>query len=269
MMHNAIVMKDLYARTMDQDSLVIRSSEVKELMNQTIVLDSDCPFLTFPSRKLNINYFKKEMIWKLGANPHDESIKDHAKMWASVQNLDGTFNSNYGQYWFGEQAGLYKAFNELVRDNFTRRAVIPMLSAKHVGPHVKDQVCTGYITFHIRPDYHVMKLEMSVSMRSSDQIFGLGTDIPTFASLHRIMLGMLNSVYDRELFLGSLSIHAVSSHIYSRHFDMVNSILKNDEHLEPGYRMPSIKPSEAFKLAACGGDVKAEFGEFSAWLLDN
>lgn len=243
-----------------------RGSEIREIENLQLTVHPEYPFMNFPSRKYNINYFKQEMIWKLGADPYDESIKQHAKMWESAQNSDGSFNSNYGQYWFGEQLGLHKAFNELVADRHSRRAVIPMLRAKHVGHGVNDTVCTGHITFHIREN----KLNASVSMRSSDQIFGLGTDIPTFAVLQRMLTAMLATTYfeaDEAVSIGKLTITADSSHIYDRHYAMVNKILEIEE-IEESVYMPMISTSEAFKLAACKGKVDPSWGEFSKWLME-
>ena len=243
--------------------LTARNQEFLEVENYQLVIDPSQPFMSFPSRKYNIDYFKKEMIWKLSGDPFNESIKEHAKMWESVQNSDGSFNSNYGQYWFKE-LGLHKAFNELVADRESRRATIPMLKAEHIGHGVKDTVCTGHITFHIRDN----RLNASISMRSSDQIFGLGTDIPTFAVLQRMMLAMLTTVYhgDKAVMLGSMTITADSSHIYSRHYEMVEKIWNSHEDLEYA-NMPYICTSEAFQLAACKGAVDPSWGEFSKWLV--
>lgn len=242
--------------------LTARGSVFKELEGFQLNVHSMYPFMAFPSRKYKVDYFKKEMIWKLTGDPFNDTIKQHAKMWESVQNTDGSFNSNYGQYWFGEQLGLHKAFNELIVDKSTRRAVIPMLSTKHIGHGVNDTVCTGHITFHIRNEN---VLNVLVSMRSSDQIFGLGTDIPTFATIHRMLLAMLQTVYP-DLILGKIMITADSSHIYDRHYNMVQTILSQSEDLEE-VEMPLMNSAEAFKLAACKGKVDPSWGEFSKWLV--
>ena len=252
----------LAAAYQDGRRIDVRGSLISEVSDLQITVHSTYPFVDFPSRKYNIDYFKKEMIWKLTGDPFNESIKQHAKMWESVQNTDGSFNSNYGQYWFGEQLGLHKAFNELILDKHSRRATIPMLSAKHIGHGVNDTVCTGHITFQIRDS----KLNMSVSMRSSDQIFGLGTDIPTFATLHRMMLAMLWTEYT-GVYLGHITITADSSHIYERHFDMVGKILANNEQITSNIEMPLMTTAEAFKLAACKGNVDPSWGQFSKWLV--
>ena len=253
----------MFEKTMiEGDSPSPRGLGIKEIRDMKFTIDAMYPFMNFKHRKLNIPYFKKEMLWKLGGDPYDDSIKIHAKMWEQVQNSDGSFNSNYGQYWFGEQMGLLKAFNELVQDQYSRRAVIPMLSAKHIGPHVKDTVCTESVGFHIRDGY----LYMSVHMRSSDQIFGLGTDLPTFAFLQRLMHGMLLSVYN-DLLLGTMTVVAMSSHIYERHYEMVSRILHDPAVAECSLMPVITKPSEAFRIAASMGRVDPNWGQLSRWLV--
>lgn len=260
---NYDVWLQMFERTLTEGaSPAPRGYGIKEIRDLQFTIDSMHPFMNFTHRKLNIPYFKKEMLWKLGGDPFDDSIKVHAKMWEQVQNTDGSFNSNYGQYWFGEQAGLLKAFNELVLDRHSRRAVIPMLSAKHIGPHVNDTVCTECVGFHIRNNF----LHMSVHMRSSDQIFGLGTDLPTFAFLQRLMHGMLESVYP-VLGLGTMTVTAMSSHIYERHYVMVDNILKDPAIAECSVMPIIIEPREAFLIAASKGRVDPSWGKLSHWLM--
>jgi len=238
-----------------------RGQMIRELEDCKFTIDPMYPFMNFKHRNLKIEYFKLEMLWKLTGDPFNDDIKAHAKMWESVQNNDGSFNSNYGQYWFGEQLGLFVAFNELVKDDNSRRAVIPMLRASHIGPHVKDTVCTESVGFRIRNG----ELNMSVHMRSSDQIFGLGTDLPTFAFLQRLLFGMLRAVYP-SLNMGMMTVVAMSSHIYERHFNMVESILRDPAVAECSI-MPIPSISEAFKIAASGGKVDPTWGHLARWLV--
>lgn len=263
MINNYDVWYDMLNRTMNEGHISApRGQRIREIEDLQIRLDPMRPFMNFTHRKLKIDYFKKEMLWKLGADAFDSSIMDHAKMWASVRNTDGSFNSNYGQYWFGKQLGLMKAFNELVRDVNTRRSIIPMLNDSHIGPNVNDTVCTEAVGFRIRDNC----LNMSVHMRSSDQIFGLGTDIPTFAFLMRILHGMLLTVFP-NLRLGTLTITAMSSHIYERHFKMVDEILRDPQRAACTIMPVITEPSEAFRLAACAGHVNGDWGKLSRWLL--
>lgn len=219
---NAVAFLEMLAKTMDGPSIAPRGLPIKEIEDLQLVIDPRYPFMSFVDRHYDVNYFRKEMRWKLGANKYDDSIKQHAKMWESVQNPDGTFNSNYGQFWFGEQQGFIGVVQELIRDPDSRRAVIPMLSKEHMGPHVVDTVCTESVGFRIRDG----KLNMSVHMRSSDQIFGLGTDIPTFSFLYRLVYAVLRDFWAGELQVGQITLTAMSSHIYDRHFKMAEKILR-------------------------------------------
>ena len=228
-----------------------RGSKIRELLDAQIEVHPEFPFQGYRNRQYNYSYFKQEMRWKLGANRYDDSIKQHAKIWESVQNPDGTFNSNYGQFWFGQQMGLMKAVLELIRDPDSRRASIPMLTDNHLSPETKDTVCTEAVTLHIRDN----SLYMSVHMRSSDQIFGLGTDIPTFSVLMMLAWGLLREVYPR-LQLGTIKITAASSHIYERHWSMVERILQESQKDYNAVQLPlPAAASEVLSIIADRGQM--------------
>jgi len=253
----------MFAKTILGDVVKPRGIEIRESRNLTIEFSPEEPFMSFADRKYDVGYFKKEMCWKLGASKYDESIKQHAKMWESVQNPDGTFNSNYGQYWFGEQNGMMSVVMELIRDKDSRRAVIPMLSKEHMTPQTVDIVCTECVGFMIREN----TLYMTVHMRSSDQIFGLGTDIPTFSFLYRLVYGLLSASH-LGLKKGSISITAMSSHIYSRHYDMVNKIVAAGMYGFEPVTMPWCEAPEAMAIVAGRGKYTVVWGyDLMSWLL--
>jgi len=239
-----------------------RGMEVREIADLQLRIDPRYPFMTFKERKYDLNYFKKEILWKLSANPYDKSIMEHAKMWGNVINPDGTFNSNYGVYWFGPQGGIWSVVTELVRDRDSRRAIIPMLSPKHTEPWVVDTVCTEVIGFRIRCD----NLQCSVHMRSSDSIFGLGTDIGTFTFL----LHLVRALIPEYLFPGELIVTAMSSHIYSRHYDMVSKMLDGGvEEFDPVIMPECGSYDEAMYIVAKRGkmaDVPDSF-KLAKWLI--
>lgn len=253
---------NLFIRTMQEGvEISPRGSLIREIRDAQITIDPRWPFQGFKARKYSVPYFKHEMRWKLGANKYDESIKAHAQMWESVQNPDKTFNSNYGQFWFGQQMGLMKAVLELIRDPNSRRASIPMLTDAHLSPETNDTVCTEAATLHIRNGY----LHMSVHMRSSDQIFGLGTDVPTFSVLMMLAHGLLMEVYP-SLQLGRITITAASSHIYERHFKMVDTIIKERISEYESYVLPQISgTAEAMALIADRSKPRANIP--AAWHL--
>lgn len=261
---NAKTWLEMFHRTMNTGTVVKpRGYDIVEIEDLQITVSPLFPFMSFAARNYNVDYFKKEMLWKLTANKFDESIKDHAKMWETVQNPDGTFNSNYGQYWFGEQQGFFSVVSELMRDVDSRRAVIPMLSKEHMTPETIDTVCTESVGFRIRNG----RLNMSVHMRSSDQVFGLGTDIPTFSFLYRLVYAALKGTYP-YLEIGDMKITAMSSHIYSRHFEMVSKIIRDGYEEFKIIDMPwPDTVSEALFIAASRGKNLERAGKLGNWLI--
>ena len=263
---NSEELLQMYRRTFDLGfESTPRGLRILELLDAQISISPYAPFNMLQGRNYNLNYFKEEMTWKLGANKFDDSIKQHAKMWESVQNPDGTYNSNYGVYWFGAQNGLMNALGALLRDKDSRQAVIPMLAAEHMTPQTVDTVCTECVGFFIRND----KLHMSVHMRSSDQIFGLGTDLPTFAFLYRLAFGILSDQYLIET--GDITVTAMSSHIYQRHFDMANTMMlagDTDSSLDLSkYNMPWCNAKDATFLIHSRGKNLERGGPLGQWLL--
>jgi thymidylate synthase len=240
-----------------------RGEEIIEIHDVPLVVDPHVPFMFFKARKYPLLYFKQEMLWKLTADPYNDSIKEHATMWASVQNPDKSFFSNYGQYWFGEQMGIWHVVMELIRDNDSRRAVIPMLSAKHLAPGVRDTVCTESVGFRIRGN----ELSMSIHMRSSDVIFGLGTDIPTFACLYRLVYGLLRG-FGLPVCTGMMTITSMSSHIYKKHWKMAENMIFEGDGGFTHVSMPWCKAPEAAHIIASRG--KFEYPSnmpLTSWLL--
>jgi thymidylate synthase len=260
---NSFAFWDMFNRTMAEGVEVSpRGLTIKEIEDLQLTVSPIFPFMTFRARNYNVDYFKKEMLWKLSANKYDSTIMQHAKMWESVQNPDGTFNSNYGQFWFGEQNGFWFVVQELTRDPDSRRAVIPMLSKEHLKPETVDTVCTESIGFRVRRGV----LNMSIHMRSSDQVFGLGTDIPTFAFLYRLVLGMLQ-MNNPELSVGTMTLTAMSSHVYDRHFDMVNMIIDSGTDNLRVVDMPFCTGSEALKIVSSRGKNMIGTGPLGEWLV--
>lgn len=203
-------------------TVVARGQETLEIENYSYTLSPRERFPNFPSRKLKIDYIKKEFLWYLRGERHDLSICDHANIWKGIIESDGGINSNYGQYIFtgGQFLSAYKA---LAEDRESRRGSIVILSQDHVNTATKDLPCTYSLNFRIREGF----LNMSVHMRSQDAIFGMGNDAPTFSIVHEMMFAYLSSIYS-DLQMGNYFHTADSFHIYKRHYGMLESILQED-----------------------------------------
>lgn len=205
-----------------------RGSLVKEIENYSYTLPAYTRFANFESRKLNIEYIKKEFLWYLRGDKYDKSIIEHAKIWKDMINEDGSIYSNYGQYIFDEINQFDNVVNTLKNDKESRRASIIILSKEHLFHGVMDFPCTYSINFRIRDNY----LNMTVRMRSQDAIYGLGNDAPCFSFIHEMMYCTMKAIYP-ELQYGEYHHSADSFHIYSRHFEMLDKIVAGDkyEHL--------------------------------------
>lgn len=234
--------------------LAPRGQKIREIENAMIELNPIYPCMSFTDRKFNLEYAKKEWIWKLTGNRYDESIKDHAKAWADLADVDGGYNSNYGQYFFGKQNGFEWVVHELIRDKDSRRAVIPLLNADHLRTNNPDHVCTESISFRIRDD----RLNMSVNMRSNDVIWGLTTDAITFCLLYRMVYVYLREFYP-ELGIGIYNHKADSLHIYERHWPMANAILQAGPDAYTAIEIPwPFGFQEVEILRATGGKMTLE-----------
>ena len=241
-----------------------RGLKTLEIENFSFTLPPYVRFTNFRSRKMNLDYIKKEILWYLKGELTDLSICEHAKIWQNII-VDGALNSNYGHYIF-KTGGMDWVVEELSRDKDSRRAVIPILGAYHLKSSTKDVPCTYAISFRIRDN----KLNISVRLRSNDAIFGVTNDLPAFSLFQEIALCYLQQTYP-ELKCGEYHHGADSFHVYERHFDMLKKLAAYNpvDPYKEVYcpRISSIKEIEFLR--------KGEFGfvpqEYllTHWLLDN
>jgi len=203
------------------------------------------PWSNHIHRNYPINYLKREMCWYLKADKYDLSICEHAKAWEKLIQPDGSILSNYGQYWFPD--GFNWVVSILRSDPDSRQAIIPMLSKDHIFYGNKDVVCTQGIHFLIRDS----KLDIVVTMRSSDIVFGLATDLPCFWILARMVANALGIPAGRFIF------QATSLHVYERHFKMIEKVLKYPNM----YRIDCPEVDDAYDLI----NLKYE-SKFGRWL---
>lgn len=184
------------------------------------------PWASYEGRNFNLDYVKREFQWYLHADPYDHRICNHAKMWEKIIQGDGAILSNYGQYWF--RGGIYRVADTLKDDPDSRQAIIPMLCKDHLFPGNKDVVCS------IGPQFRIKKglLNIHVKFRSSDAIYGLATDLPTYWFLWEMVALLLGIPMGRFIF------SADSLHIYEKHFDMVDKILDLNTFI--GFEYPFI-----------------------------
>ena len=241
-----------------------RGELIVELENYSYELKPYVRFQNFESRKLNVDYIKTEFLWYLKGDRFDSSICDHAKIWKSVINKDGSINSNYGQYIFGKSNQFDTVVNLLKNDKDSRRASIMILNNDHLKSDTNDVPCTYSINFRIRNN----KLNMSVHMRSQDAIYGMGNDAPAFSFIHEMMLNALRRYYP-DLEHGNYFHSADSFHVYERHFQMLDKLRSNNDYYEI-VNCPKISgPDEVDYLRSLSTQISRPPSgfQFTNWLL--
>jgi len=238
-----------------------RGSKCLEICNYNYTLPPYVRFASFESRKLSLSYIKKEFIWYLRGDKYDTSICQHASLWKTLINRDGSINSNYGQYIFGTMNQFDNVVGILSEDKDSRRASIMILGAHHLLTKTKDYPCTYCINFRIRNN----KLDMTVRMRSQDAIYGMGNDAPTFSFIHEMMYVTLKVLYP-DLEYGNYNHSADSFHVYEKHYEMlIHLSVMNDKYIQVD--CPKINDIyEIQMLRSCDYSNIPEDFKFTKWL---
>ena len=201
----------------------------------------DQPFANFPSRKLSLPYIAKEFNWYLSGDRNNTYIEETSSFWATIKNKKKPYyNSNYGYYFFTENQFQY-IVDKLIEDKDSRQATIVLNRPEVMMSESSDKICTNAISFRIRDN----KLNMSVSMRSNDLIYGTCIDVPQFFFIREMVLIMLKQFYPK-LEVGTYFHKADSLHFYERHLKMVTSIVENNEEVHP-INLPKIHSSYEVK----------------------
>ncbi|WP_066071645.1 thymidylate synthase [Neobacillus soli] len=111
-----------------------------------------------------------------------------------------------------------KAIKVLKNDKTTRRVVLTMWRRKDLGYDSKDIPCNVSIMLKIRNDH----LDMTVINRSNDIYLGVPYNVLVFYLLQCYIANQINcKIGHQRHFTDSL-------HLYSRHFEKVNSILEKN-----------------------------------------
>ena len=258
-----------------------RGMEIREITDCALVIENPV-FAMYENerRSTQEKYIAAEFLWYFAGRNDLSFIERFAKFWQHVANEDGTLNSAYGNLIFTKKnehniSQWEWAYNSLVEDKDTRQAIMHFNMPEHQRRGNKDFVCTLTGIFQIREN----KLNFTVNMRSNDAILGTPTDIPFFCVLQIQMLELLKSTYP-DLELGTYTHFAHSLHIYERHFQLVEEMLKDGNFIAKD--LPKIdqtliyrsgKPNEKVlemidKIEKGESDITAT-GEIFKWIYQN
>jgi thymidylate synthase len=261
--NNQANLLEAYRSCMRGDEVAVRGSKTRNVQNMAIVFDPATPVLSnFLHRDFNLNYCRREWLWYLGADPKDDSIEAHAKMWAKIKQSDGSYFSNYGQYIFGGEFGKTQfefVVNQLKKDPHSRRASMVLLKQEHLFDENPDVVCTYGINFCIAGN----SLDMTVMMRSNDVVFGLTNDAFCFQQLYEFVYQLLSTKH-AGLRRGRYVHLANSMHVYDRHYTMLGKILADSRLVPLKKSVPRPTPKEVVDLFKSRG--KEGSGDYVDWL---
>ncbi len=189
-----------------------------EIPNAHFIADEESIF-----GELNLEYAHAEMVWYLSQSLNVDDIPGTVpKIWRDVSDEQGFINSNYGWCIFSDENHnqYLKAVDTLLVDKSSRQAQMiytrPTMHEDSKANGMKDFMCTSTTQLLIRND----RLHYFVSMRSSDAVFGYKNDRFWHNQIHGDALRYLKVVYP-DLILGNLYWHAVSLHVYPRHYKLI------------------------------------------------
>lgn len=163
-------------------------------------------------RKWNKKYAEREWKWYLSQNRSVEEIKKFAPTWDKMHNGDNIVNSNYGWQW-GRNNQLDKCIEQLKKDKSTRQAWISIFDGKEKDMYEFDTPCTLAVGFYVLP-FDESKLNMTVTMRSNDLVYGFCNDQYCFSELQELVANELG------MEVGEYYHFAQNLHIYEKHFDL-------------------------------------------------
>ena len=235
-----------------------RGMKVRESLNYSVTLDNPRDRLVmWPQRKLPKRYLGAEWVWYLSGDRKADAIAEYAPFWASIADMNGYINSNYGHRLFGytveadSTAIKHNQFQTIVdiltKDKDSRQAICHINLPDDIENSLngcKDVPCTLNLCFHIRDN----ALHMIVTMRSNDAVTGYTIDIFQFTMMQELMWNLLKKVYP-DLKLGKYYHTAYSMHFYERDWEMCRSIINDYDLWKAGEdKMPAsiIMPEMTF-----------------------
>lgn len=210
-----------------------RGMKIREnLFTSFVITNPRDRLLYVPERNFPLDYVMAEILWYISANNETDWIANYSSFWKNISDDGTTANSAYGARIFVEhdyheaydKEGVRLSYtqwqyvkDELTRDRDSRRAVIHIRQPQDSVLAVKDMPCTLSLQFFIRDE----KLHLVVQMRSNDLILGTALDVPAFTFMQEMMAMELG------LDVGFYYHTSNSMHVYERHYQMCEDILKN------------------------------------------
>lgn len=217
----------------------------KELMHVQLRVPKHCLY-DFPGvRPLDkiMDYAKNEIPWYMSGDRNSSFISEKASLWREIKNPDGTLNSNYGFLVFynrtehpsyRDQDSREKetiemhtlppfewAARALEKDSTSRQGMVTYNTGGFNFVGNRDYICSQHQAFYIRDN----RLLCYIALRSSDSIFGLPYNMVWWQTVYQQMLHRLRKTFPL-LVEEDIIVTIYSSHIYERHYELVEKMLE-------------------------------------------
>lgn len=175
--------------------------------------------ITTEWRKWRKSYAEREWEWYMSKNRSVEELKKFAPIWDKMHGGDNIVNSNYGYQW-NRNDQLEKVIEQLKNSSSTRQAWLTIYDGKEKDEYAFDTPCTLSIGFTMLCG----SLDMCVTMRSNDLVYGFCNDQYCFSKLHEY-------VADRLKVPTGYYYHFVHNlHLYKQHFDLKDKYYAKKQH---------------------------------------
>lgn len=193
------------------------------------ILNPEQRVITTEWRKFSEKYAEREFAWYMSGDRSVAEIKKFAPIWDKMHGGDNIVNSNYGYQWM-RNGQLEKCVKQLKENKDTRQAWFTIFDGKEKDDYKYDTPCTLSVGFDIKP--YVGTLDMCVTMRSNDLIYGFCNDQYCWTKLQKLIADELG------IPIGTYYHFAHDLHIYERHFsmqgDFYNEQIKKQHENEKG-----------------------------------
>lgn len=194
------------------DAGIITNVGTKAIYNVGFeIINPEQRVITTKWRKFSQRYAEREFAWYMSRNRSVAEIKKFAPVWDKMHSGDNIVNSNYGWQW-SRNNQLDKCIEQLKKNKDTRQAWLTIFDGKEKDNYAYDTPCTLSVGFDIKP--HIGKLDMCVTMRSNDLVYGFCNDQYCWTKLQELVANELN------IPIGTYYHFAHDLHIYEKHFNM-------------------------------------------------
>ena len=198
-----------------------RTGRVKDLGRTVYQIKNDSFRLCFlKERDLNPFFAFAEFSWIIEGSNKLDSLEYFISIYNQFSDDGHTLNGAYGfrlkEHFKIDQ--IQQAINILKDDDITRRVVLTMYSPEDLLSDSKDIPCNTTIYLKIRN----AKLDITILNRSNDLFLGVPYNVFVFYLLQVYISKEVNCK------VGTQTHYTDSLHLYEKHFDKVEKIIRNN-----------------------------------------